>query len=201
MLESWLPQTCQYHGKFEQTRTLEILPNPLQSSGVFLFDCQAGVIWRTDSPVTNAVIYTNQKRHFRVGSNNQVKQLKGVVHTNMSSMLQALMGGDVSHLTKNFTTQLITNQETAGVDNLILSPASTSIKRHLQEIQLQKEQETMTILLVNSETERTRISTSEITTFRRPGIEECREVFGIDSLTCEGLYFPAKLADELKTER
>ena len=201
VLEDWLPQTCQYHGKFQQTRTLDLLPNPLRSSGVFLFDCKAGVIWHTDQPIASSVVYTNQKHHFRISTDNQGKLLKGLVHANMSSMLQALMGGDVSHLTRNFTTQLTSNQGTTGADDLHLLPVNTSIKRHLQEIRLQKKALSMDILLVNNETKRTRISTSEISEFKRSGTEECQELFGIDSLACEALYFPIKLTDAIKAER
>ncbi len=201
LLENWLPQTCQYHGKFQQTRTLEALPNPLQSSGVFLFDCDAGIIWHTDTPVISSVIYTNQKQHFRISANTQGKLLKGLVHANMSSMLQALMGGDVTHLTKIFTVELIANPETDAAEELKLLPKSAALKRHLQEIQLQKTAAEMNIWLINDETKSTRISTLEIAEFQRPATEQCHHLFGADSLNCEALYFPAKLADAIKTER
>ncbi len=195
-LQSWLPERCEYHGQFEQTRLLQELPSPLISNGRFFFDCQAGVIWQTETPIFNTTIYTKDGVNFRFGREGSVSLLKGLVHGNMSSSLRSLMAGNVSSLSEKF----IIAQGSTGETELELIPNRAAAKKHLQKVLLRRSGEGIEIDLVNSETTQTSISISEITEFQSSGSQVCQAIFTALPPICEGLYFPRKVMDAIQTD-
>ncbi|MBX2867279.1 MAG: outer-membrane lipoprotein carrier protein LolA [Acidiferrobacterales bacterium] len=195
-LQDWLPKSCQYHGEFEQNRVLEELPAPLRSTGRFLFDCRAGVIWHTETPVKNTTIYTSEDLNFRFDREGSVSALKGLVHRGMSTSLRALMGGDISSLNQNFTIVPEPDDETV----VEFIPNQISARKHLQKILLRRSDNTIDIELVRNEKSNTAISILETSEFRFQGTEECASIFKKSPLLCESLYFPRKVMDMLQTD-
>jgi len=200
-LENWLPEQCHYHGEFTQTRTLKVLPQPLQSSGRFLFDCNAGVIWQTASPVSSTLIYTAVNTHFQINGLGESKLLKGIVHNHTATMLLALMAGNTRYLHRDFVAEPDAISDGGSVGTMTLIPKNAAIKRYLAHILLKKTSGTMEISLIRNPEESTLISTSGMTHFKTDSEQLCRELFGQESVACEGLYSPASLADALQTDR
>ena len=194
-LNSFLAQDCYYHGNFEQTRSLDFLPVPLVSSGSFVFSCDHGVVWQTLQPLFETVIYTTDSLHFRMQQHDRIDLLQGILHSNMATMLRAIMGGDTGLIENNFSVS------TLDQNNMSLTPRKATVAKYLHQIDLGKEPQGLSISMINSETESTRIVISELEVFTTLSFSQCEALFKATVLACKALFTPREVADAIGSQR
>ncbi len=150
-LNQWLPQSCLLSGDFSQEKQLAAVPGPLQSSGQMIFDCQQGLIWNTQEPVAETLIYKLDGKHQRFIDNSEPERLSGRAHRELGKMLNHIIGADVDYLNQHFQTSPIDH----GVQ---LVPKSKRMRKHLPSIDITQQNDRVQMLLRHAEGESTRIA-------------------------------------------
>ena len=166
-IKDFLPQQCYFSGRFAQARTVESIPAPLESEGSFLFSCKHGLIWHTELPTRETVIYTNGKKHFHVDRNGRIQPLKGRLHGNMALLLNGLMGANVSYLEKYFSFGTIEP------DKAELHPNKKSMRKFIEQLNLRKSEESVEINLINDARNNTAIRIFDIRILNRFDVGQC----------------------------
>lgn len=118
---------CFTSGKFHQTKKLEAIEKPIQSEGMFIFSCEHGLIWHTQSPILETIIYSKTGDHFRITEDKTAERLKGRIHSRLSSLLINLIGNDKKYISKLFETETTKN-------SLELTPKKRQLKKFIQSI-------------------------------------------------------------------
>ncbi|MBL4851587.1 MAG: outer membrane lipoprotein carrier protein LolA [Gammaproteobacteria bacterium] len=152
-LAETLPQHCLLSGNFTQTRRLRTLPAPLVSSGQFFFSCHNGLIWQTESPINETLVYTQQEYYFQIKEEQSPQLLQSRLHDHLAKILLGLMSADKHYLQEQFTI----NNESNNKMSFILKPKDKQLKRGLKKIILRQENALNTIKIVNINKETTRI--------------------------------------------
>ncbi len=186
-LLSMLPQTCVFSGSFKQNRELVGLPVPLVSQGRFFFSCEQGLIWQTQSPINETLIYTKAQLHFSLDQNNELQVADSLIHNYLGRLLLSLMGGDIEYLQKNFAIS-----EDQSKHALTLKPSSTALKRALQDILLQRQDKTATTRITDTNQQITLIETLQLQEFSAQLETACQSVFGNSDKICAALKNPQK---------
>lgn len=122
---------CSFSGNFIQTKTISGLDKKLESSGSFYYHCQAGVIWSTNSPINETLIFS------RTGNNTQIKEqnistLKGRQSKLLGRLLNSMMGGNQVEIEQQFSLSMLESK----TNKFELLPKKKSLKRAIKQIQL-----------------------------------------------------------------
>lgn len=135
-LAQFLPNHCEFQGRFIQEKRLLNVPVPLQSSGLLYFHCLFGLIWITERPFEEAMIYTNKNAHWRAEPPKDFKRLTNKANQSLADFLLDFLGSDGSSLLTQFNFHLIEGH----VDLLQgkLTPKGKWIKKALNAIILQR---------------------------------------------------------------
>lgn len=103
-----LAQASGVRAQFTQTQTLAAMKQPLVSSGTLLFYRERGVIWQIDTPykatyvITDAGVVQIDATGRRVNAHS-AQGTRGVAQ--VSKMMRAMLGGDLSALYSQFDVQ------------------------------------------------------------------------------------------------
>lgn len=139
-------QACSFSGSFTQTKQIDGLSEPLISDGVFYYHCEEGVIWKTQNPILQTLVFRQNGKAFRV-QDDEAKPLAGAPTKLLGRLLNSLLGGDSDELFKLFEISNTANSSnTANFSNTVnnvqttdtfrLLPRGRSLKRGLKEIEL-----------------------------------------------------------------
>lgn len=100
--------------QFQQTKHIAILSKPLVSTGYLLVSDDHGVVWQTSEPLKGTIVINNDSlkqfnKHDQAvsapaNSNQKASQL-------ISSTFLAILAGDFEQLERNFSAELICDQE------------------------------------------------------------------------------------------
>src|SRR5690606_40113695 len=101
-LQRFFPQDCHHHGLFTQQKTLTALAQPLTSEGRFAFSCKAGLIWHSDNPLRETLVYPLKAKPWGLDAEGQRQGLDGPVHKQLGNLLNRLIGGDLTYLERHF---------------------------------------------------------------------------------------------------
>ncbi len=153
-----LPQHCLLSGSFTQTRKLHTLPAPLVSSGQFFFSCHNGLIWQTNSPINETLIYTQQTYHFQIKGQQLPQLLQSRLHDHLAKILLGLMSADKHYLQEQF----VINSEPNDNTSFILEPKNKQLKRALRKIIVRQQNKLNTLKIFNINKETTQIEISNI---------------------------------------
>jgi len=135
-LKSMMPEACNFSGEFSQSKQIKSLPVPLVSMGEFIYSCDLGLIWKTQKPIVESLVFTNQKLNFLVPEKLSVENLDGVQHDFLANLLLGLMAGNTEFITKEFDIQMSKNDAT-GVE-LSLVPKNKMVKQAIDSVVLAK---------------------------------------------------------------
>lgn len=103
-LTSTLPQACHVAGDFREAKELTGLDIALNSTGRFIFSCEQGLVWLSQTPVKQALLYGHHGQHVELKANQSfVTPISGTLHTHLSRLLLAIMGSDFDYLAKYFS--------------------------------------------------------------------------------------------------
>jgi outer membrane lipoprotein-sorting protein len=101
-----LAQAKGVRAQFTQTQTLSAMNRPLVSTGLLLFFRERGVLWQIDTPykaiyvITDAGVSEVNAAGQRVNTNVPQQGARGVAQ--VSKMMRAMLGGDLSALYSQF---------------------------------------------------------------------------------------------------
>lgn len=166
LLTKILPKYCIFYGSFEQKRDIIGLVAPLYSSGKLFFSCKKGLIWHSEIPFTESLIYTSKNLHFRNSESTDLEILNGPQHHYLAQLLIGLLSTDIQLVADNFT---IAGEEGKEFTRITLKPIGTSIKMGLDNIILEKLRDTsnddLTIYITDTHQQKIQIKIRGITYF------------------------------------
>ena len=123
---------CYYRARFSQTRILGT--RELTSSGRLFQDCDRGLVWRVERPVSDVSIYSqggNFLRLQRGGSSGiRITPIDGLAERRIGSLLGDLFSGDVVALDRDFAHSVQAD------DSVRLTPRDASLASRLTAIEL-----------------------------------------------------------------
>jgi len=122
---------CVFAGKFTQTKTLQGLATPLQSSGAFYYHCQHGVIWSTTSPTNETLVLKRDGTGVMLVDSRTTK-LKSRQSRFLGNLINDLMGANISSLKKSFVIERLSTT----AQKYALTPKNRSLKRGIKAINI-----------------------------------------------------------------
>lgn len=180
-LQRFLPQDCHHHGQFTQQKHLPALAQPLTSEGRFAFSCKAGLIWHSDNPLRETLVYPLKAKPWGLDAEGQRQGLDGPVHKQLGNLLNRLIGGDLAYLERHFH---ITGGET---ERLTLVPKAARMKRFVQSIQVVPNEQQVEILMTHSAEEATHIHILAQQSLPQLSAEACTQALPDLATACQGL--------------
>lgn len=141
-------------GRFEQQKTIAVLPMPIRSSGEFHFTRGKGVIWETLVPVNSRIELTpNGINLGEQSAQSQQQQASAVV----ANIFMGVIAGKLDSLTHYFTIQTLGD---ASHWRLTLTPSSPNLAAYIQSIEVRGEEFTQQLDIAETNGDKTRIQFS-----------------------------------------
>lgn len=131
-IRQFFPQTCRFSGTFTQAEQSSEQEPPEYSNGVILFDCELGMILKTQAPVAKTEVLTAGSNHYVMDAVKGPVKLNGIANRLRAKLLLSMMRGDVDYMLEHF------DFEVADSSTLHLHPKSSTYKRGLKLITLRK---------------------------------------------------------------
>ena len=129
LLAAMLPPSCHFSGKFQQQKHIQGLDVPLISSGDFFYSCDFGLVWNTQAPFQDALLYVNTNASYRVDAQGDIEPLTGTARYIMSNVFIPLLQGDTAYFAEAFD---VTHDE--AMDATRLTPVSEFMRKGLQQV-------------------------------------------------------------------
>lgn len=117
-------------GEFQQQKHLKILQRPLQSTGLFTYHQNKGVIWKTLTPIPSLLLVNES--HLLTGQGEQA------VPPAFGKVFKAMLGGDLSQLNEDF---VIVGEDKKTEWQLQLVPKDELLKKIIRSILLRGDAE------------------------------------------------------------
>ena len=133
LLSAIFPPSCHFSGQFQQQKHVEGIAFPLVSSGDFFYSCDLGLVWNTQKPFQDAMLYANASASFRVNEQGEIEPLTGTARYIMSSVFIRLLEGDTAYFAEEFDVSF-----DSATGTTVLIPNGEFMRRGLQQIAVQK---------------------------------------------------------------
>ena len=101
-LSTVLPKACLMAGNFQQSKHLPGISEALESQGEFIFHCQQGLIWQTNLPHPETLVYRLDGKHQLLLPDSEAERLNSRVHRELGKILNNLIGADLEYLNRHF---------------------------------------------------------------------------------------------------
>jgi|TARA_Y100001968_G_scaffold324701_1_gene364571 hypothetical protein len=195
LLEEIFPSGCHFSGQFLQQKTIQGVPVPLKSTGDFYHSCDLGLIWHTQTPFNEAILYVNSSNNFKADANGALAPLTGTTRYIMSNIFVRLLKGDTSYFTDEFAISADIQSGT-----VTLRPESEYIRKGLDSIIVNKttDQEkgvTLNIEVLDATGQRTDVLISAVEQYdfsgKRAAYEQCEALYS-DTSWCQVLRSPSR---------
>lgn len=170
---------CRYTGGFQQKRTLPGLTKRLITTGTFYFNCEQGLVWHTETPRPESLVYTLDGLYFKVNADSTVNQLKGKSTVAMGSFMLSLLSGDHRVLNKNFRRA----DHLVLPNHLILVPRKATLRQFIENIDLKSVGKTLQITIAASSGAETAIDVANVQT----RTTECEQATNLPAAACKRL--------------
>jgi hypothetical protein len=151
-LSNYLPEGCYHAGEYQQHKTLAGMDKPLITDGSFVFNCNQGLIWHTQSPITETIIYKAQGDHFMVRADGSTQVLDSRAQRAMGKILNNLIGGNSDYLQQTFS---IVEKESSieKEDSVELTPKNKQMQKFLHSLSITPQTDSVKITLQLAEQE------------------------------------------------
>ncbi|TGD72665.1 hypothetical protein E4634_14180 [Mangrovimicrobium sediminis] len=123
---------CRFGGAFEQEKSIPGLDQALVSSGYYLFDCDAGIVWATRDPLPETLVMTLDGRQYAVAPDGAATQRPGKLQSAIGDLMLAMISGDEERLREDF--ELSANDD----ESLHMAPRSRRLRRALDHVLLRR---------------------------------------------------------------
>lgn len=173
------PQECRFSGEFTQQKKLQGLEQAIISSGVFFYDCELGIIWKTLSPNTESLVLNKTSDSYRV-KRLKIEKIQSAQDTFVSQLIMALVSADEDYLSKTFKPSSVDQTTT------VLTPTNRRLKRAIKSITLTDsgvDQITFDMLDQNNQT--TSIISTALKSYSNNLTQaDCKEIEEITEIEC-----------------
>jgi hypothetical protein len=193
-----LPQNeCSFAGVFEQSKHISGFDSPLISSGVFYYSCQGGVVWKTELPISETLVFQKHGATY-TGQNNSLIELKSKPIKMLGRLLNSLIGGDREALTELFVISQAVEEPGSGkkVSHITLIPRKRNMRRAIKVIELVYlttpgvMQKWVKISIQDRRGEWIRILSTATKSHQGidPSIDQCTAITSLSEKVCEPLF-------------
>lgn len=192
--EAWsllAPSECRFSGEFSQQQSLQGLETPLQSDGVFFYDCGHGIIWKTSSPIIESMVL-NQLGNSYLVKRLKIETIQSEQNKLLSELIMALVGADKDYLSKLF------DVSSDKPNQLLLTPSNRRLKRAIDSISIvmqpasNEKSEQITFAMVDRNQQTTSIVSTKLLSYGKDTdtLANCIAQPELSELEC-GLLKPA----------
>ena len=179
-LKDLLPQSCFIAGQFKQEKHIVDVPTALTSAGSFIYSCRQGLIWVTDTPIVETLIYRRDSAHASISPSNEVQRLKGRLHKELGSILNNLIGANIDYVEQHFDVTVKDQQQ-------ILTPKNKRLRKFISTISLSSSDDGI-LLHIDGETESTLITIRQTQIFEMIDAGNCSSLFVAHTQACNVLF-------------
>ena len=146
------------YGTFEQKKYINVLPQPLYSSGEFYFEKKSGLQWIIQKPIASEIVFDDTGIHQRQGGNIIWESDRNEPSTNyMGEIIQAILSTDWNKLSSHFIIKGETNNTSWKIS---LTPKEETIKKQITTILLAGDQYIKTMSIIENNNNHTEITFS-----------------------------------------
>lgn len=184
-LHSYLPEGCYHAGEYEQQKTLVGIDKPLVTQGSFAFNCNQGLIWHTQSPITETIIYKIQGEHFMLRADGSTQVLDSRVQRALGKLLTHLIGGNSGYLQETFT--LIETE-----NSVELTPKNKQMQKFLHSLSIAPQTDSVKITLQLAEQETIAIRIFSRRSFTNLEQPQCEQLANLPPQACALLFKGAR---------
>ena len=180
-LAAFLPSDCFHAGQFQQAKKIKGMSAPLITLGAYIFDCQQGLIWQTNDPIVESIIYPIANIPLMIKAGDKIEVLDGKVHKTLGKILNNLIGGDTSFIDKNFS--IASNDS-----GFLLTPKSRRLRKFIRNISMLQNESAVTITIAHSDEESTQIQLFGKRTLQKIDSSRCATLALAPISACAALY-------------
>ncbi len=188
-LQAFFPESCQHGGQFEQTRQSGSLT--LESQGAFLYDCEKGLLWLTQGPVREAILYPLKGDPQRIDLQAQSSALDNRLQHALGRLLNQLIGGDTRALSHQFELHTEASDQSELL-HLTLTPRSRRMQKFIRVMQIQQQPATVDVHLQMVETGSLALTLDGLQRFDRVSVAQCMSVLNDDAACSRWLQLDAR---------
>lgn len=195
LLAEIFPSGCHFSGHFSQQKTIQGVPVPLSSTGDFYYSCDLGLVWHTQTPFNEAILYVNSSNNFRADADGALTPLTGTTRYIMSNIFVRLLKGDTGYFIDEFA---ISPGEQSG--RVTLRPESEYIRKGLDTIMVSKTTDqdkgvSLNIEVIDATGQLTNVVISAVEQYtingKRAAYEQCESLYS-DTTWCQVLRSPSR---------
>lgn len=197
ILGSYLPEGCYHAGEYQQHKTLAGMDKPLITDGSFAFDCNQGLIWHTQSPITETIIYKAQGNHVVVRADGSTQVLDSRAQRALGKILNNLIGGNSDYLQKTFnivekSSDIKKGSSTEKADSVELTPKNKQMQKFLHSLSITPQTDSVKITLQLAEQETIAIRIFSRRSFTSLEQTQCEQLLKLPPLACKILFKGAR---------
>lgn len=162
LLATMLPDNCYFSGDFKQSKKIKALPKALNSQGGFLYSCKLGLIWETQSPIKESMVFSTERLNFLVKDQHSAENMDSVQHDFLAKLLLGLMAADIQLIENEFELEI--SEADSQKSSLTLVPKVKMIKETIQSVILEKaaNPKSLVITITDKNQQVTTINTNEV---------------------------------------
>ena len=191
-LNSYLPEGCYHSGEYQQHKTLAGMDKPLITDGSFVFNCNQGLIWHTQSPITETIIYKAQGDHVILHADGSTQVLDSRAQRALGKILNNLIGGNSDYLQQTFSIvekdSSIKKEDSAKENSVELTPKNKQMQKFLHSLSITLQADSVKITLQLAEQEITAIRIFARRSFTSLEQAQCEQIPKIPSQACKILF-------------
>ncbi len=180
-LSGYLPESCYLAGEYQQHKTLAGMDKPLITDGSFAFNCNQGLIWHTQAPITETIIYKLQGNHVVLRADGSAQALDGRAQRALGKILNNLIGGNSDYLKQTFS---IAEKNSS----LELIPKNKQMQKFLHSLSITPQADSVKITLQLAEQETIAIRIFERRSFTSLEQTQCEQLPKLPPQACKILF-------------
>lgn len=180
-LTTYLPDDCYHSGDYRQSEIVSGLSRPLITTGSYVYDCRQGLIWHTQTPIVETIVYARSGDTLLITEHGERRQLESRVHRRIGELLNQLIGGNSGYIRKTFTLQPAANGFT-------LTPNNRRMKKFLSAVKLNNHSDGVTLTLQHPDNESTSVDISERVAHANLDEASCIAIATIPPTSCRALF-------------
>lgn len=186
-LSSYLPQGCYHAGEYQQHRTLAGMDKPLITDGSFAFNCNQGLIWHTQSPITETIIYKAQGDHVIVQADGSSQILDSRAQRALGKILNNLIGGNSDYLQQTFS--IVEKDNSIEKESSVqLTPKNKQMQKFLRSLTITPQADSVNITLQLAEQETIAIRIFARHSFTNLEQTQCEQIPKLPPPACKILF-------------
>lgn len=190
-LSNYLPEGCYHAGEYQQHKTLVGMDKPLITDGSFAFNCNQGLIWHTQSPITETIIYKAQGDHVIMRADGSAQVLDSRAQRALGKILNNLIGGNSDYLQQTFSILEKNSAEKDSKDkenSIELTPKNKQMQKFLHSLSITPQTDSVKITLQLAEQETVTIRIFARHSFTSLEQTQCEQLPKLPPQACKILF-------------